>query len=246
MQQQHVDWYESWFGSPYYPILYNHRDVDEAKDFVKNLIHYLQPPVGSTMADIACGEGRHSRQLAAYGFEVIGTDLAAESIQIAKKYETDKLQFFVHDMRSPLYMNYFDFAFNFFTSFGYFEKYHDHELAAKAFASCLKQGGTLIIDYLNKENALKKLVANETVERDFFTFYISRKLEQGHFIKNIQFEDENGRERHFHESVAAFTVQDFKTLFHKAGLKLVTCFGDYDLSDYNEEFSPRMIMFFKK
>src|SRR5690606_21720625 len=133
MQQEQVDWFESWFGSPYYHILYEHRDELEAQAFVEELINYLQPLPKSSMADIACGEGRYSIQLAEYGFDVVGIDLSHASIEKAKKHEKENLRFFVHDMRFPFYINYFDYVFNFFTSFGYFASQRDHLMAAKSF-----------------------------------------------------------------------------------------------------------------
>lgn len=246
MQQEQVEWFESWFGSPYYRVLYQHRDQMEANEFADNLLTYLQPPAGSKMVDIACGEGRLAIQLASKGYNVIGLDLSTASIQKAKEYEQGNLQFMVHDMRFPFYINYFDYAFNFFTSFGYFATYHDHELAAKAFAAGLRPGGMLVIDYLNKETTLANLVADETIERSGLTFHIHRCLKEGHFLKNIRFTDNEGRERQFTESVAAFALADFIRIFKEAGLSLVTTFGDYKLNIYHKYESPRMIMVFKK
>lgn len=246
MLQEQVDWYENWFGSPYYRILYQDRDVEEARKFIVNLVDYLQPLLDSKMADIACGEGRFAIQLAKYGYDVTGIDLAYESIQKAKKYEAENLHFLVHDMRFPFYINYFDYAFNFFTSFGYFNSERDHNMAAKSFAQCLKKGGLLVVDYINRENALANMVAEDVIERGDFTFHISKKLEKEHFIKQIRFKDENGTERMFIESVAAFTLGDFMTMFKSAGLSLVATFGDYQLNNYNPQESPRMIMIFKK
>lgn len=246
MQQEHVDWFESWFGSPYYHILYEHRDQLEAQAFVEELINYLQPLPHSTMADIACGEGRYSIQLAEHGFDVTGIDLSHASIEKAKKYERENLHFFVHDMRFPFYINYFDYAFNFFTSFGYFATYRDHVMAAKSFAKGLKRKGLLVIDYLNKEHTLSNLVAEETVIRGKYEFRLKRTLENDHFLKDIYFTDNEGRERHFRESVAAFTLADFIRMFKEAGLSLIGTFGDYQLNSYHPLDSPRMIMIFKK
>lgn len=246
MLQEQVDWYESWFGSPYYHILYQNRDVEEAREFVEKLIDYLQPISHSRMADIACGEGRYARQLAKRGFDVTGIDLSYESIKSAKKYEADNLHFMVHDMRFPFYINYFDYAFNFFTSFGYFENPRDHDMAAKSFAKCLKSGGILVIDYLNRERAISTLVSNDTIERGNIEFHLSKKLENNHFVKHIRFYDEQGNAREFKESVAAFTLADFIAIFKKGGLSLINTFGDYQLNNYHPQDSPRMIMVFKK
>lgn len=246
MQQEHIDWFESWFGSPYYHVLYQNRDELEAQAFVEKLIGYLQPLPLSSMADIACGEGRFSIQLAELGYDVIGIDLSYTSIQKAKTQERDNLQFFVHDMRFPFYINYFDYVFNFFTSFGYFSSDRDHLMAAKSFAAALKKGGLLVIDYLNSDYVLANLKTEETITRDKIVFQVERKLEQGHFIKHIRFADAEGRQRQYKESVAAFTLSDFIQMFRKAGLSLVSTFGDYELNTYHPLDSPRMIMIFKK
>ncbi len=57
-------------------------------------------------------------QLASLGYDTTGIDLSEESIEEALKMENDKLHFYQHDMRLPFWINYFDYAFNFFTSFG--------------------------------------------------------------------------------------------------------------------------------
>lgn len=246
MQQEDIAWFESWFDSPYYHILYQHRDQMEANEFADNLIAYLQPSPKSKMVDIACGEGRLAIQLASKGFEVIGLDLSTSSIQKAKQFEKENLQFMVHDMRLPFYVNYFDFAFNFFTSFGYFATQHDHEMAAKAFAVGLKEGGILVIDYINKEPALAHLIAEKIIEVKGYTFHIRKTFSENHFLKNIRFVDDRGRERQFTESVAAFSLADFIKIFKAAGLSLITTFGDYEMNTYHKYESPRMIMVFKK
>jgi 2-polyprenyl-3-methyl-5-hydroxy-6-metoxy-1,4-benzoquinol methylase len=243
---QQVDWFESWFGSPYYKVLYQNRDELEAQAFVEKLIDFLQPLPDSSMLDIACGEGRYAIQLAEQGFDVTGIDLSYPSIEKAKLHESENLQFFVHDMRMPFYINYFHYAFNFFTSFGYFTHDRDHQLAAKTFGSCLKKGGVLVIDYLNRDQAIGKLKENETIYRGDITFHITRKLEREHFIKEIRFKDTEGRERTYTESVAAFTLANFISMFKKAGLSLIGTYGDYQLNSYHPLDSPRMIMIYKK
>lgn len=243
---EQTTWFENWFGSPYYKILYQNRDYTEAQVFIENLLNYLQPPNGCAMLDIACGEGRHAVQLAEHGYDVTGIDLSQHSIEIAKANEHEHLQFFVHDMRFPFYINYFDYAFNFFTSFGYFAHNRDHLMAAKSFAAGLKPGGILIIDYLNKNLVLQCMEPQSTIHRGSYTFNISKRLENNHIIKDISFIDANNMPRHYTESVASFSLEDFIELFSKAGMRLVATFGDYELNTYDAGNSPRLIMIFKK
>lgn len=241
-----MDWYENWFGSQFYSILYQNRDELEAQEFVENLLAHLEPLPGSTMLDIACGEGRFAKNLAEHGFDATGIDISSQSIEIAKTFESDRLHFFVQDMRLPFYINYFDYAFNFFTSFGYFSNDRDHALAARSFAAALKTDGILVIDYLNREHVLANFVPEETITRDSYTFHIKRRLERNHLIKEISFADSQGKERHYTESVAAFSLADFITMFKATDLYLVDTFGDYQLRPYHIVDSPRLIMIFKK
>ncbi len=241
-----MNWFENWFGSPYYKILYQNRDEYEAQEFVENLLEYLQPQRGSAMLDIACGEGRFAKQLAEHGYDVTGIDISHPSIEKAKAFETDNLQFFVQDMRLPFYVNYFDYAFNFFTSFGYFAHTRDHALAARSFAAALKEDGILVIDYLNADNVIANIVPEETVQRGSYTFKITKKLERDHIIKQIDFTDADKKPRHYTETVAAFTLSDFVKMFRPAGMHLVSTFGDYKLGAYDPMRSPRLIMIFKK
>jgi 2-polyprenyl-3-methyl-5-hydroxy-6-metoxy-1,4-benzoquinol methylase len=241
-----MDWFENWFGSPFYKILYQNRDDFEAQEFIEHLLEYLRPTPGSKMLDIACGEGRFARQLAEHHFDVTGIDISAPSIETAKAHETDMLQFFVQDMRMPFYINYFDYAFNFFTSFGYFAHDRDHALAARSFAASLKQEGILVIDYLNAEQVIDNLVAEETIQRGNHTFHIKRSIERNHIVKNISFTDADLKERQYRESVAAFSLSDFIRMFKPTDMALVATFGDYQLNGYHPAYSPRLIMVFKK
>ena len=122
-----AEWYKEWFNSPFYHKLYFERDEQEAQKFILKLLDYLKPPIESQILDVACGRGRHSRFLAQHGYDVTGIDLSHDSIAFAKQFETDRLHFYQHDMRLPAWINYFDYVFNFFTSFGYFKTRREHD-----------------------------------------------------------------------------------------------------------------------
>lgn len=240
------NWFESWFNSPYYKVLYQNRDITEAEDFTDVLLQFLRPPGAARFLDIGCGEGRFAVQFANQGFDVTGIDLATNRIDKARQLESELLHFFVHDMRQPFYVNYFDYAFNLFTSFGYFDTERDNFKAAKAFASGLKQGGILILDYLNKHWVLQQLQAFQIVEKQGIRFDIQKDFDGKHIIKHIRFIDEQGEARHYTERVWAYGLDDFRQLFDKAGLRMIHTFGDYQLSPFDEQRSERMIMLFQK
>jgi len=49
------EWYKNWFDTPYYAMLYQHRDVREAQMLIDNLVHHLQVPPQAHVLDLADG-----------------------------------------------------------------------------------------------------------------------------------------------------------------------------------------------
>jgi 2-polyprenyl-3-methyl-5-hydroxy-6-metoxy-1,4-benzoquinol methylase len=241
-------WFKDWFNSRYYHLLYQHRDEQEALNFIQLLIDHLGPKPGATMLDVACGKGRHSKALAEMGFDVTGIDLSEDSISEAKMDESDSLHFYQHDMRLPFWINYYHFAFNFFTSFGYFKTRREHDNAFRTIAQSLKPGGVFVIDYLNVKYAEKNQAKTISTLVEEVNFHISKWNDEDHFFKQIQITDANNKSpKHlFTERVAKFSLGDFTEMLAYQGLQVVEIFGDYQLGKYSLQESPRLIIVAKK
>ena len=241
-------WYKDWFNSHYYHLLYQHRDDEEALQFIETLIRYLAPPKDCTMVDIACGKGRHSKALADMGFDVTGIDLSAASIAEAKKDEDEQLHFFQHDMRLPFWINYFCYAFNFFTSFGYFRTRREHDNAIRTIAQSLVPGGIFVIDYLNVHYSEERMEKSFTTTLEGITFHITKWQDAEHFFKQIQVTDEAHKtpQHLYTERVAKFSLGDFTEMLAFQGMQVQEVFGDYKLGRYDIQNSSRMIIVAKK
>lgn len=236
------NWYTSWFDTRFYHILYKNRDDKEAGIFMKNLTTFLKLAPNSTILDLACGKGRHSKYLNKLGFHVTGVDLSPKSIAYAKKFENKSLNFKEHDMSVP-FPKQFDAVFNLFTSFGYFENEEHNLNTIKSIKKELKPNGFGVIDFLNSDYVEKHLVPSETKIVDGIAFNIQRKIKNGYILKNINFNHEN-QEYNFTEKVKAISLKDFKKYFDDAGVNLKHCFGDYSLNEFNKETSTRLILIF--
>lgn len=241
------EWFRIWFSSPYSDILYRKHDKAEASMLINKLADKLQMPPGSYVLDAACGRGRFSMALAEKGFNTTGVDICPEAISEAMKNETGNLHFYLHDIRLPFYINYFDYAFNFFTSFGYFKTAREHNDAIRTLAQSLKQGGMLVIDYLNVQYTEEHLKHNETLKLEGVDFTIERWSTEKHFYKRIHVHDAaKNTDETFTEQVEKFSLGDFTDMFSYQGLMIENVFGDYDLNPYHVKNSPRMIMIAKK
>ena len=241
-----IEWFGEWFDSPFYHILYKHRDYEEAHAFIDKLTKYLCIKADHKLMDLACGKGRHSIYLNQKGFDVIGLDLSEQNITHANQFSNERLQFEIHDMREPHGINEFDYVFNLFTSFGYFETKKEHEDAIKSVASSLKNKGKFILDFLNPYTVIHHLKSEEIKIIDDIEFHISKDVsDDDYIIKDIRFQHK-AKEYHFTEKVKALRRMDFLDYFQKSSLKVIDVFGDYQLNTYIAEESDRMIFVVEK
>jgi cyclopropane fatty-acyl-phospholipid synthase-like methyltransferase len=240
-----MDWFEEWFDSPYYHVLYKNRDFNEAELFIRNLLRHLSLPYGAKIIDMPCGKGRHSIFLNKQGYTVIGLDLSPASIQHAKQYESTTLQFHTHDMREVWEDSDADAVFNIFTSFGYFDSDSEDQRCVKAFTSALRPKGKLVVDFMNIHKVLAGIQVQEKKVVDTIEFAITKRIEAGFLIKNIRFHDK-GKDFSFQEKVRILYKEDFIKYFNFAGLELVDIFGDYQLNAYNAAISDRLILIAQK
>lgn len=241
------EWFKEWFDTPYYHELYFKRDESEASAFIDRLVAYLQPAAGSSMLDVACGRGRHSLYLASKGFDVTGIDISPSSIDHANAQAGPNAHFYVHDMRQPFWINYFDFAFNFFTSFGYFRTRREHEAALRTIAQSLKKEAVFVIDYLNVHYAEDHFKHSLDSQNDGLNFHITKWMDETHFYKKIEVEHDSFTEPQVYtERVSKFSLGDFTEMLAYHGLQVQDVFGDYQLGPYHVRNTPRMIIVAKK
>ncbi len=234
-------WFKEWFDTEYYHILYQHRDDNEARFFIQNLVEKLHLKSGSHILDLACGRGRHALFLSQLGFEVTGLDLSESNIEFAKKLENKNLHFEQGDMRKPFGENRFDYIFNLFTSFGYFDNWDEDLAALQNMARALKPDGLLVLDFMNVQKVKLGLVKEEVREIDDLTFKIARTVRDGQIVKTISFSDKN-QPFQFEEKVQLLGLEDFEKLFAQSGLKIQKVFGDFALNDFEERESERLIL----
>jgi len=242
---ENAEWYVDWFNSPYYHLLYNNRNYKEANFFIDKLFGNLNLSPNSTIWDLACGKGRHAIALNKKGFHVIGTDLSVNSITEASENSSPTLEFFVHDMRQPFKVNYFDAVFNLFTSFGYFKNFNDNYAVFENVALSIKKEGVFVIDFFNSNKVMSSFKSEYNEQRGDINFEIKKKIINRAIIKRIEF-SHKGKNYYFEESVSLLQKTDFENFAKTTGLVLKNCFGSYYLDPFDEKTSDRLILIFKK
>ncbi len=240
-------WFESWFDTPYYHILYGHRDQSEASGFIQNLLNHLNPEPTDHFLDLACGKGRHALEIAIQGFHTTGIDLSTNSINHAKQIDHPLLEFHVGDMRHVHFPEKFNYIFNLFTSFGYFEKKDELLKTLIAINKQLQPGGRFVLDYLNvvKTRAIIGGGVHQDFDIDGVLFSTRKKVSKQFISKQINVTD--GTDQYeFFEHVWNLDLGDFDELFEKSGFTVQTIFGDYQLNKFDSSRSDRLIVIVTK
>jgi SAM-dependent methyltransferase len=241
------EWYLDWFNSPFYHKLYFEKNEEQVSQFINILVRYLRPEHGALILDTACGRGRHSKMLSALGLDVTGIDISGKDIEMAKIAESSKLRFFIHDIRRPFWINYFHYAFNLFSRFGYFKTRREHDDTIRTICSSVRPGGHLIIDYLNVRYEEDHQVHNETrvIGSTVYDFY--RWDDDTHFYSKITITDPVLLQPFaVTEKIAKLTLGDFTNMLKFQSVQVQEVFGNYDLSPYDLIKTPRLIIIARK
>ncbi len=242
-----MSWFKEWFNDPDYLILYQHRDETEAEELIQLLEKkgYLKPK--SEVLDLACGNGRHSFQLALRNHSVTGLDLSDTLLQIAESASIKTslpVKFVRGDMRSFNFPAQFDVILNLFTSFGYFETNEENVKVISNVFSSLKQGGFFVLDYLNSEYLQDNIEPETVSEIDDLIIIQRRKIFKKRIIKDIVIQ-KNGYQKSYREEVTLYSKADITAFFQAAGFNIVDLFGNYNGESFKSS-SPRLILAGKK
>ena len=146
------EWFEEFFDGLYgkvMPTVFDDAQSQEQAMAVKRLLKLRK---GDRVLDIPCGMGRLAIPLAKKGCNVSGIDLMRPYISRAKKgalKEGVNIEFTTGDMRQIDFDNEFDFAVNWFGSFGYFSDEENLDFC-KRILKALKPGGRFLVETMNK------------------------------------------------------------------------------------------------
>lgn len=246
-ENKNEEWFAEWFDTPWYHVLYGNRDNSEAEAFIKRLFSFLGDGWAHEPAvlDLACGAGRHSRVFESLGCRVTGFDLSAQSIEKAREIGPNSIQYVQGDMRTMQLDDRFDLVANLFTSFGYFDDVNDNATVIKAVHRHLRTNGVFILDFLNAPLVVERLVRNEIIERGGIQFNIARYATPDHIVKEIRFEADN--KSHFYtEKVQALAPDTMQTMLTQQSFVVKSIFGDYNLTTFAPQTSPRVILIAQK
>jgi len=247
-----MNWYEDLFNQDYdriyFPTFTPERNSAEV-DFIESA---LKIPKGGRVLDVACGHGRHAIELAKRGYQVTGIDFSPRFIKMAIESSNSNgisnAEFLVGDMRQTHFVNRFDAAFSYFTSFGYFSDLENNRVL-ETVAKALVNGGKFLLETVNRDWTIHKVENQprrwDEIDPGFFLLEdISFNAHTSRIhTKRIIFD--RGERRSVEYDIKLYTHAELEDMLEDAGFKVVATYGNKDSSPYAVS-SPRMIIVSKK
>lgn len=252
----------AWFESPLYDAMYAHRNISEARQFLRSIERALDLRPPAVVVDAGCGSGRLTFLLAQKGYTVLAVDRSREMIRRARNRLASRpmllarVQFFHQDFRYPICRCCADGIISLFSSFGYDPDPGEDQCILKAFSVMVKSAGWLALDYANPDYVRRHLVPEETrLLRENSRVYrvrIHRWIDPPFVMKRMIFHLEHSRnptssERYeFMERLRLYSREELETLLNRAGFQVQLLWGNYDASPWEGVRSPRMIFLCRK
>jgi SAM-dependent methyltransferase len=227
-----LPWYVEFFRSGDYARLYPFEQERSARE-AAFAMRALGVGPGATVVDLCCGRGRHLREMPG----AVGIDLDLASLR--------GLRAVCADMRAlPLRSGSVDGVVSLFSSFGYLESDEEDARALREVARVLRPGGALLLDLLNRENALAGFAETQQRVEEDGTLVVERRafdaLGSRLTTSFVIVSPDGARTDSVGHSLRLYTLTELSRMLTAAGLRLRRTCGGFGGEDYSLE-SVRMI-----
>jgi ubiquinone/menaquinone biosynthesis C-methylase UbiE len=219
------------------------------KDQTEQQIHFLKTHFkpGGYVLDIACGTGRHTIPLSQRVYCMVGLDVSAKLLRIAKQ-RSKGIQLVRGDMRFlPFKPGAFAAAISMDTSFGYLPSDEDDRVSLIEVQRVLLQGGVFVVDVFNREQLIAKYSGENQPSkwREYPSFSLQQKRSlspDGDWLCDLWTirDKTTGQLLVFEHSVRLYKSAGLRGLLENAGLAVKAVFGSYDGGNFSSD-SPRLI-----
>ena len=231
-------WWKSQFLDPVMTaIMFGWKTNTKAE--VDQVLNQMNLPAGAHILDLACGQGRHSIELAKRGFRVTGLDYSPLLLSRAKisgrKLPRSKRPIFIEgdmrDLKRIFPAGSFDAVVSLWNAWGYFDRRSDDRKTLAGISHVLKPGGALVINTLNEGGVIHRLRGNtRSWRQEKRSRYLLQDFAYDHTAKRLDARwilvgPKEKLMKHYSFSQNIYSTQDFRSELRRAGLKMVRLWG---------------------
>jgi SAM-dependent methyltransferase len=216
---------------------------------VDQVLKNLKVSQGARILDLACGQGRHSIELARRGYLVTGLDysplLLSKAVTASKKLPQARRPNFVEGDMRKLAEHFppgsFDVVINLWNAWGYFDKRSDDRKVLKGISQVLRPGGALVINTLNESGVAHRLkTATPRWHREGKGRYFLQDFSYDPRVKKLKanwilLAPKARIEKHYSFTQNVYSTEHFREELHKTGIKLETLWGLLEGTPYSKE-----------
>lgn len=224
-------------------------------DFLIDAAERFVGASASSFLDIACGTGRHLKELTSRGYSGFGIDASRYLLEVARK-AAPKAEFYEADIRFFRIETAVDCAYSLWDSYVYMSQTKDVDAFAKQCSAYIKQGGILILDSKNyqrqkpDEEVTHRICEFDGLQVDTVVrrkMYLRDKVYEAIFTSIVQDVSSGEASVVVDQTLARmYSTSELEKLLKPHGFGLVHCYGNFDKSNYNPKTSDRMITVFKR
>jgi SAM-dependent methyltransferase len=197
-------------------------------DFLEQHLSMIPP---MRVIDLGCGHGRHSRELARRGYQVVGLDRTEGFLELARRdaeAEGLDIDYRSGDMRALDAEEEFDRAICLFNTFGLHRDEENLDILRRL-ARALRPGGMACIEVPNRDWMVRAILPFTLLQRGD-DLMIDRHVFDGVTGRLVDYRVmvRNGRTRQAPFSMRLYTLSELKHLLGSVGLSVYAAFGTWD------------------
>jgi SAM-dependent methyltransferase len=224
------DWYRSGFPPETTKMPWADRTAAE----VDRALMMLRPEGGERILDLACGIGRHSRELRSRGFEVVGVDISADLVEMAASEAAEhslEIAFVQADLRELDFADEFDLVLSLNDgAVGYFETDEENSRTFEIISRALRSGGGHLMqlpNVLHAETHLPRkswIVGESTLELSDHHWNPQDRYIEGSTVP-IRFGEVFEKYDPIPFRQRLYTVEELTEIYDSVGMRLANTFA---------------------
>ncbi len=229
----------------YWAEISDQNQTERQVQFIKNLLKTQE-----LVLDVACGTGRHLIPLCKEGYDIVGLDISAKLLRIAKT-RWHRAQLVRADMRFlPFKPHTFSAVISMDQSLGYLPSETEDLQSLRELHAALRKGSVLVADVFNNEQLIKRYYANgESKLREYPSFFLLQERTvtvDGKWLHDLWTvrDKVDGQTWIFEHVARLYAKGGLQGLLEQAGFEVAAVFGDYEGQSWMAD-SNRLVFFAK-